>query len=86
MNDDASRRGGSVVTSRLCKSHACPLTMQVETKFLRVFQAVELGDDMDGWRVCWLGGWDKYRVLFVVMVKRVTDMPGRKPPGRRSRS
>jgi hypothetical protein len=60
--------------------------MHIETKFLRLFQAVELGDDLDGWRVCWLGGWDKCRVLFVVMVKRVTDMPGRKPPGRRARS
>ncbi|MGA2716295.1 MAG: hypothetical protein ABSG41_24630 [Bryobacteraceae bacterium] len=40
------------------------------------------------WRVCWLGGWDKGRVLFVVMVERVTDTPGMKPPwtapGRRS--
>src|SRR6202051_3390301 len=42
--------------------------MHIETKFLRLFQAVELGDDVDGWRVCWLGGWDKCRVLFVVMV------------------
>ena len=50
--------------------------MHVETKFLRLFRAVELGDDIDGWRVCWLGGWDKGRVLFVVMVERVTDMPG----------
>jgi hypothetical protein len=53
--------------------------MQVETKYLRLFRAVELGDDIDGWRVCWLGGWDKCRVLFVVMVKRVTDMPSMKP-------
>ena len=53
--------------------------MRVETKFLRLFRAVELGDDVDGWRVCWLGGWDKCRVLFVVMVERVTDMPGREP-------
>ena len=45
--------------------------MHVETKFLRLFRAVELGDDIDGWRVCWLGGWDKCRVLFVVMVERV---------------
>src|SRR5579863_3197082 len=50
--------------------------MHVETKFLRLFRAVELGDDLDGWRVCWLGGWDKCRVLFVVMVKRVTDVSG----------
>jgi hypothetical protein len=33
---------------------------------------------MDGG--CWLGEWDKCRVLFVVMVRRVTDMPGTKPP------
>jgi hypothetical protein len=52
--------------------------MHVETKFLRLFRAVELGHDIDGWRVCWLGGWDKGRVLFVVMVERVADMPG--PP------
>jgi hypothetical protein len=58
--------------------------MQVETKFLRLFRAVELGDDIDGWQVCWLGGWGKGRVLFVVMVKRVTDMPGGKPLCRRS--
>jgi hypothetical protein len=44
--------------------------MYVETKFLRLFRAAELGDDVDGWRVCWLSGWDKCRVLFVVMVER----------------
>jgi hypothetical protein len=45
--------------------------MQVETKFLWLFHAIELGDDLDGWEVCWLGGWDKCRVMFVVMVKRL---------------
>ena len=58
----------------------------METKFLRLGRAVKLGDDLDGWRVCWLGGWDKCRVLFVVMAKRVTDPPGRKTPRRRSLS
>ena len=53
--------------------------MHIETKYLRLFRAVELGDDIDGWRVCWLGGWDKCRVLFVVMVKRVTEISGVKP-------
>ena len=43
----------------------------VETKFVRLRQAVELGDDIDGWRVCWLGGWDKGRVFYVAMVLRV---------------
>ena len=58
--------------------------MYVETKFLRLIRVVKLGDDIDGWRVCWLGGWDKCRVLFVVMVKRVTDVPGMKPRCSRS--
>jgi hypothetical protein len=49
--------------------------MHVETKFLRLIRAVELGDYIDGWRVCWLGGWDKDRVLFIVMAERVADMP-----------
>jgi hypothetical protein len=44
--------------------------MEVETKFLRLFKPAALGDRLDGWRVCWIGGWDKCRVLFVVMVER----------------
>jgi hypothetical protein len=60
--------------------------MQMETKFLRLYHAVALGDEIDGWRVCWLGGWDQCRVLFVVMVKRVADQSGGKTPRRRSRS
>jgi hypothetical protein len=30
---------------------------------------VPLGHRIDGWRVCWVGGWDRCRVLFVVMVE-----------------
>ena len=44
--------------------------MKVVTEFLRLFKPVALGDRIDGWRVCWVGGWDKYRVLFVVKVER----------------
>jgi hypothetical protein len=44
--------------------------MEVETKFLRLFKPAAVGDRIDGWRVCWVGGWDKCRVLFVVMVER----------------
>jgi hypothetical protein len=44
--------------------------VQVETKFLRLRKPVALGDDIEGWRVCWLGGWDKGRVFYVVMVSR----------------
>jgi len=42
--------------------------MAVQTKFLWLGRAVALGDLINGWRVCWLGGWDRCRVFFVVMV------------------
>ena len=45
--------------------------MPVETKFLRLRQPVELGHRIDGWCVCWLGGWDRHRIFYVVMVSRV---------------
>ena len=44
---------------------------QVQTQFLRLRKPPKLGDRIDGWRVCWLGGWDKGKVFFVVMVERV---------------
>lgn len=45
--------------------------MQVETKFLRLCQPIELGEEIDGWQVCWLGGWGKNRLFYYVMVARV---------------
>jgi hypothetical protein len=36
---------------------------------------VAIGDHVDDWRVCWLGGWDKCRVFFVVMVEREYEQP-----------
>ena len=33
-------------------------------------QPATLGDRIDGWRVCWVGGWDRGTVFFVVMVSR----------------
>jgi hypothetical protein len=44
---------------------------QVQTRFLRLREPAAVGDRIDGWRVCWVGGWDKGKVLFVVMVERV---------------
>src|SRR5436305_1406574 len=46
------------------------VAMEIETKFLRFRQPPTLGECIDGWRVCWLGGWDRGRVFFVVMVER----------------
>ena len=45
--------------------------LPVQTRFLRLREPAVVGDRIDGWRVCWVGGWDKGKVLFVVMVERV---------------
>jgi hypothetical protein len=42
--------------------------MQILTKFLWLQRPVPLGDQIDGWRVSWVGGWDRCKVFFVVMV------------------
>ncbi len=49
--------------------------MHVQTKFLRLCEPVSLGDRIDNWRVSWLGGWDKCRVFFIVMVERENELP-----------
>jgi len=36
---------------------------------------VSLGDRIDNWLVSWLGGWDKFRVFFIVMVEREYEQP-----------
>jgi len=51
--------------------------MSIQTKFLRLRQPAALDDRIDGWRVCWLGGWDSCRVFFVVMVERRQGSPHR---------
>jgi hypothetical protein len=48
-----------------------PRVLKVETKFLRLRQSAKLGDHINGWRVCWLGGWDRGRLFYVVMVERM---------------
>ena len=48
--------------------------MRIETKFLRLKTPVALGSLFGDWRVCWLGGWDKHRIYYLVMLSRV--MPG----------
>ena len=45
----------------------------LETKYLHLRQAVPMGHRIDGWRVCWLGGWDKQRLFFIVMLVRVKE-------------
>jgi hypothetical protein len=42
----------------------------METKFLRLRQPATVGDRIDGWRVCFLGRWDRGRLFYVEMVNR----------------
>src|SRR6266849_4685249 len=45
--------------------------MQLETKYLRLSTAVTLGSRFGDWRVCWLGGWSRHRLFYLVMLVRV---------------
>jgi hypothetical protein len=45
--------------------------MHMETKYLRLRTPVELGSRFDDWRVCWLGGWGKHRMYYLVMLVRI---------------
>jgi hypothetical protein len=45
--------------------------MQMETKFLRLRTAVEIGSRFGDWEVCWLGGWVKFRLYYLVMLVKV---------------
>jgi hypothetical protein len=44
--------------------------MRVETKFLRLKTPVTVGSRFGEWRVCWLGGWPRHQLSFIVMVFR----------------
>ena len=46
-------------------------SMQLETKFLRLRTPVTIGSRFDDWRVCWLGGWTRHRLTYLVMVEQV---------------
>jgi len=45
--------------------------MQLETKYLRLKTPVTLGSRFDEWSVCWLGGWTRDKLSYLVMVVRV---------------
>src|SRR5215467_12993507 len=44
--------------------------MQLETKFLRLRTPVTPGSRFGDWKVCWLGGWTRDRLSYIVMVVR----------------
>src|ERR1700689_418593 len=45
--------------------------MQMETKFLRLRNPVEFGSRFCDWEVCWLGGWVRFRLYYLVMLVKV---------------
>jgi hypothetical protein len=45
--------------------------MRIETKYLRLRTEVALGSRFDDWQVCWLGGWAKHRLYYLVMLVKV---------------
>ena len=45
----------------------------METKFLSLRHSVELGSQFDDWQVCWLGGWDRHRLFYFVMLVKVAS-------------
>ena len=50
--------------------------MQLETKYLRLPAPVTLGSRFGEWHVCWLGGWTRHRLAYLVMVVRVRPVSG----------
>ena len=45
--------------------------MLLETKYLRLSTPVTLGSRFGDWRVCWLGGWSRGRIFYLVLLVRV---------------
>jgi len=45
--------------------------MRMETKFLRLRTPVELGSRFGDWEVCWLDGWSRHRLHYLVMLVRI---------------
>jgi hypothetical protein len=48
--------------------------MQLETKFLRLRTPVTIGSLFGDWQVCWLGGWTRHRLSYLVMVPLRANM------------
>jgi hypothetical protein len=53
--------------------HECVTRMRLVTKFLSVKTPVTIGSRFGDWRVCWLDGWTRFRLAFLVMVVRVVE-------------
>jgi len=58
--------------------------MKMETKFLRLRREVELGSRFGDWSVCWLGGWQKHRMFYLVMLVKLKPQLSILPSGFRA--
>jgi hypothetical protein len=47
-------------------------TRMLETKFIRLKSPVTIGSRFGEWKVCWLGGWNRHRLSYLVMLVRVS--------------
>jgi hypothetical protein len=45
--------------------------MELETKYLRLPGPVSLGSRFGEWQVCWLGGWGRNRLFYLVMLVKL---------------
>ena len=52
--------------------------MLLETKFLRLRTPVTLGSRFGDWQVCWLGGWSRFRLYYLVMVVKLEPRRARR--------
>jgi hypothetical protein len=59
--------------------------LEVRTRVLRLREPAALGDRIDGGRVCWVGGWDRNNLLFLVMIESVTRKTANADSGREDR-
>jgi uncharacterized protein DUF3489 len=48
--------------------------MEMETKYLRLRTPVEIGSRFGDWEVCWLGGWARFRLYYLVMVVKAPSL------------
>jgi hypothetical protein len=55
----------------MCPPREVVGSMQMETKFLRLRTPVEYGSRFGDWQVCWLGGWARFRLYYLVMLVKV---------------
>ena len=52
--------------------------MQMETKFMQLRMEVTVGSRFGDWQVCWLGGWSKHRLYYLVMLVKIPQKAIRK--------